>query len=85
MARRLLTPVPAPPDPGPIRARLLEGRAQWSPHRLLRANLECILGRELPARATLPAEDVSGDCGICYSYRLPSGEVPERGAKPSPS
>ncbi|KAG5177285.1 WD-repeat region-domain-containing protein [Tribonema minus] len=61
----------------------------WDPSRLLRANLEAALGAPLPSPATTLREDISGDCGICYQYRLAdasggggsggsSGAVPDR-------
>ena len=41
--------------------------------RLPRENIEAILQMRLPSKALAAQEDMTADCCICYTYRLPSG------------
>ena len=54
-------------------------RAQWYDRckrlcRLPRENLERLLEMKLPTRSTSAQDDISGDCCICYAYRLPPAQ-----------
>lgn len=68
-------------DPGPlalcvgVSLMAAASRCARCVPRLLRENLEAVLGQALPSRAeSTAAEDVSADCAICYAYRLPPPE-----------
>ena len=50
----------------------------WDQSKLLRANLETVLEMQLPSPQTTEKEDFSGDCCICYAYKLDSGATPDR-------
>lgn len=65
----------------PLRQRLHDNRGCWQAGRLLRENLEAVLGVALPQRQGADAEDASADCAICYAYRLPpaEGQLPAGG------
>ncbi|KAK9907449.1 hypothetical protein WJX75_003949 [Coccomyxa subellipsoidea] len=57
----------------PMRARLRAAdAAPWDASMLPRENLERLLQMKLPTRATSAPDDISGDCCICYAYRLPT-------------
>lgn len=75
--------LPLPPILLPLlcRQRLHDNRGCWQAGRLLRENLEAVLGVALPQRQGADAEDASADCAICYAYRLPpaEGQLPAGG------
>ena len=62
-----------------LRERFLSRQREWSPLRTLRANLEALLGSALPAppQRAGQLEPLERECGICYSYRLPSESAAE--------
>ncbi len=62
-----------------LRERFLSRQREWSPLRTLRANLEALLGSALPAppQRAGQLEPLERECGICYSYRLPSAAAEE--------
>jgi E3 ubiquitin-protein ligase FANCL len=60
----------------PLRAAMQSRRVEWRTGRCLRANLEAVLGMELPKKevgvgAAAAEEGLSAECAICYAYRLP--------------
>eukprot|EP00899_Mesostigma_viride_P008084 jgi/Mesvir1/17277/Mv07684-RA.1 len=57
---------------GRLKDNLHSNAHKWDPAKPVRANLEEVLGTTFPRfeRGSEAAEDVSTECGICYSYRL---------------
>jgi E3 ubiquitin-protein ligase FANCL len=49
-------------------------KKHWTEDLSIRLNLEACFGFSLPSPASTAKEDFVGECGICYSHRLPIGD-----------
>mmetsp|Transcript_47610 Transcript_47610/g.112037 ORF Transcript_47610/g.112037 Transcript_47610/m.112037 type:complete len:239 (+) Transcript_47610:97-813(+) len=55
---------------GPLKKRCISHASLWDPAQPIPANLQAILGKELPSKTTMADESLQVLCGICYAFSL---------------
>jgi len=61
----------------PMLEKLNKGISRWDVRKYPHENLQLLLEMEFPVKGKATAEDISVECGICYSYKLDNA-IPDR-------
>jgi len=63
---------------GPLQENLSTSFDLWDERKSIVDNWKKILGIEIPTRSNSKKEDIQGECGICYNYKLEDNKIPDR-------